>query len=70
MIEYNVKIKGSKVVDNLKIFPNTKMNEISLMVFLLNKKIAELIEFDCEEKIDVKYPIDSDGNRIEEDEGK
>lgn len=67
MIEYNIKIQGSKVIDNFKHI-DTSMSEISILVFSLNKKINELCELESPDEFSIKYPIDEDGNLIKEGE--
>lgn len=60
MIEYNVKIQGSKIVDSFK-HSDTSMSEISILTFLLHKKIVELSQCDSKKKFSIKYPIDKEG---------
>jgi len=67
-IEYNVKIKGKKVVDKIKFSSDVDMAEITELVFLFNKKINEMCELDDEKMMTLIYPIDEDGKFKEDKE--
>ena len=71
MINYKVIVKHGVVQQESKLTKNTQEQDIAFMIYYLQKKINDLLNFDFQKDTEVHYPIDENGDpNFEEDEEK
>jgi len=71
MISHKIYIKNGEIQQEHKLTKDTPEQDIAFMIYMLQKKINELLNLEFDNKdVEVKYDIDENGDPIDEDEGK
>ena len=68
MINYKIFAKDGKIEEEWKLTEKTKQRDVAYMVYCMQQKINLLMSLEFDKDLEIKYPIDEDGNQIEEDE--
>ena len=68
MISYKIFSKGGQISEEWKLTPQTEQGDVANMVYCMQQKINLLMSFEFDKDAEVRYPIDEDGNPINQDE--